>query len=88
MTAVIPPRAWHITHAQQMLFELMVVYLILQVADFIFNSDSLFLRPALLWTLLCRDVPIVPALLSTSKCTHLPVILGDPENNGIDLLMN
>lgn len=32
MTVVIPPRAWHVTHAQQMLLELITICLNLHVA--------------------------------------------------------
>lgn len=73
MTVVIPPRAWHVTHAQQMLFELITICLNLHVAAFVWNSDSLVPRLDFLWTLLCRNGSIVQALLSKSRCTHLCV---------------
>lgn len=78
MTVVIPPRAWHVTHAQQMLLELITIYLNLHVAAFVWSSYSLVPRLDFLWTLLCRDSPVVLALLSTSRDTHLRVRLFDP----------
>lgn len=78
MTVVTPPRAWRVTHAQQMLLELITICLNLHVAAFVWNSDSLVPRLGFLWILLCRNGPIVPALLSTSRCTHLHVRLCDP----------
>ena len=45
MTVVIPPRAWHVTHAQQMLLELITICLNLHVAalfEILLSLDCIF----------------------------------------------